>query len=170
MLRMSAKWSVISCIVVLSVGALSVLAPPVEAQIAKSGTGTIHSGFKAIGTTTPIGDKRMYWTGAYWGVSFNDEGKGFLHQLVWHCPAISDIHNNMITTKGSCMLTDTDGDKFGGEWTGKGPVGGEFSGAITLSSGTGKYTGIQGGWDFHCWGVGTDDQVYCRQQYNYKSP
>lgn len=43
-------------------------------------------------------------------------------------------------------------------------------GAITLSRGTGKYAGIQGGWDFHCWSVGTDDQVFCRQQYNYKLP
>ena len=35
--------------------------------LAKRGTGTIHSGFKGTGTATPNGDKRMYWTGSFWG-------------------------------------------------------------------------------------------------------
>jgi hypothetical protein len=139
-------------------------------QLAKSGNGTIHSGFQGVGTTTPIGDKRAYWTGAFWGVSFNDEGKGFLHEAAWNCPAITDINNNVMQTKGSCTLTDTAGDKVYGDWTGKGPVGGEFAGDLTISGGTGKYAGIQGSWDFHCGGIGTDNQLYCRQKYNYKMP
>lgn len=36
--RMSSPWSVVSVLVVLVVGTLSVLAPPVEAQLPKSGT------------------------------------------------------------------------------------------------------------------------------------
>jgi hypothetical protein len=138
--------------------------------LAKSGTGTVHSGYKAVGTTTPIGEDRMYWTGAYWGLSFNDEGKGFLHQVAWHCPAITDIHNKTLITKGSCALTDKDGDKLYSDWTGTGPVGGEFAGKVTLSGGTGKYTGVQGGWEFQCWSVGSDGQLHCRQKYNYKLP
>ena len=82
----------------------------------------------------------------------------------------SDIYDNTIHTKGSCVVTDTDGDKFFGDWTGKGPVGGEFAGEVTISGGTGKYAGMQGNWDFHCLGVGTDDQLYCRQKYTYKLP
>jgi len=36
-------------------------------QLAKSGTGTIHSGCKGVGTATPIGDKQAYWTGTLLG-------------------------------------------------------------------------------------------------------
>ena len=156
---------------VVSLAFLVLCASDAQAQsLAKSGTGTIHSAYKGEGITTPIGDNRMYWTGAYWGFSFNDEGKGVLHEVAWHCPAITDIHNNRLTTKGTCALTDKDGDKLYSDWTGKGPVGGEFAGKVTLSGGTGKYTGIQGGWDFQCWGVGDDGQLHCRQKYTYKLP
>ena len=138
--------------------------------LAKNGTGTLHSGFRGVGTTTPTADKRLYWMGSFWGVSFNDEGKGLFHHAVWNCPAISDIYDNTIHTKGSCAVTDTDGDRIFGDWTGKGPVGGEFAGEVTISGGTGKYAGMQGNWDFHCLGVGTDDQLYCQQKYTYKLP
>ena len=80
--------------------------------LAKNGTGTLHSGFRGVGTTTPTADKRLYWMGSFWGVSFNDEGKGLFHDAVWNCPAISDIYDNTIHTKGSCAVTDTDGDRF----------------------------------------------------------
>jgi len=90
--------------------------------------------------------------------------------VAWHCPSINDIDNNMINTKGSCALTDTDGDKIYLDFTAKGPVGGEFVGRTKMSSGTGKYTGIQGGWDFNCWDVGTDGQLYCHQKHSYTLP
>ncbi len=64
---------VISLLVMMSVSAH---AAPLE----KSGTGTIHSGWRAIGEATPAGENRTFWTGATWGVSFNDRGKGFLHR------------------------------------------------------------------------------------------
>lgn len=150
---------------------LMVMASVTHAEpLGKSGTGTIHSGWKAIGETIPIGENRSFWTGATWGVSFNDQGKGFLHNVAWHCPSINDIDNDMITTKGSCALTDTDGDKIYLDFTAKGPVGGEFVGRTKMSGGTGKYAGIQGGWDFNCWDAGPDGQLYCHQKYSYKLP
>jgi hypothetical protein len=170
MQRLPSKWSVVNFIVVLVVGALSVLASPVAAQIPKSGTVKVHSGWFSAGETKKVGEKRLYWVGEYWGVSFNDEGKGFMHQMAWNCPALSDIMDSLIQTKGNCTLTDPDGDKLYASWTGKGAVGGEFAGNVDMSGGTGKYTGIQGTWEFHCWGVGPDGQLYCHQQANYKLP
>ena len=170
MRQLGSKIGVASAIVVLIFSTLSLTAQVSEAQMPKSGTGTLHSGWKATGTTTEIGKNRMYWTGAYWGFSFNDKGDGFLHNAAWNCPAITDINNGMMTTKGSCTLTDADSDKIYADWTGKGKVGGEFIGDVIMSDGTGKFAGITGGWDFRCWGIGTDAQVYCHQKYNYKLP
>jgi hypothetical protein len=164
------KSGVVSAVVVLIFATLSVMVHVAEAQLPKSGTGTIHSSYKGDGKTTEIGKNRMYWTGAYWGFSFNDEGKGFLHQMAWDCPAITDINNGMMSTKGSCALTDSDKDKIYVDWTSKGKVGGETVGNVTVSDGTGKFAGITGGWDFHCWGIGTDAQLYCHQKYHYKLP
>jgi len=170
MQRMSSQWSLVSCLVVLIVGTLSVLAPPVEAQIPKSGTAKVHSGWFSAGETKKIGEKRLFWVGIYWGVSFNDEGKGFMHQMAWNCPAVNDIMDGTIDAKGNCTLTDPDGDKLYASWTGKGAVGGEFAGNVNMTGGTGKYTGIQGTWEFRCRGVGPDGQLYCQQQANYKLP
>ena len=49
--RMSSKWSVVSSIVVLVIGALSVLAAPVEAQIPKSGTAPTPEARQALAPT-----------------------------------------------------------------------------------------------------------------------
>ena len=60
MQRMSSKWSVVNFLVVLVVGALSVLASPVAAQIPKSGTVKVHSGWFSAGETKKVGEKRLY--------------------------------------------------------------------------------------------------------------
>jgi polar amino acid transport system substrate-binding protein len=49
--RMSSQWSVVSCIVVLVVGALSMLAAPVEAQSPKSGTAPTPEAQQALAPT-----------------------------------------------------------------------------------------------------------------------
>ncbi len=51
MQRMSSKWGMVSLIVVLVIGALSVLAYPGEAQLPKSGTAKVHSGWFSAGET-----------------------------------------------------------------------------------------------------------------------
>ncbi len=168
--RRSSPWSSVSVLVVLIVGILSMVPSAVEAQIPKSGTVKVHSGWFSAGETTQVGDKHAYWVGVYWGVSFNDEGKGFMHQMAWNCPAINDIMDTAIQAKGNCTLTDIDGDKLSASWTGKGGVGGEFAGKGGMTGGTGKYTGIQGTWEFRCRGVGSDGQLSCQQQATYKLP
>jgi len=60
---MVSKWHVISFLV----GALSVLASPSEAQVAKSGTASVHSGWFSAGETKKVGEKRAYWVGSFGG-------------------------------------------------------------------------------------------------------
>ena len=170
MRQLGSKRGVVSAMVVLIVAAMSIAARVSEAQLPKSGTGTLHSAYKGDGVASEIGENRLNWTGVYWGFSFNDEGKGFLHNMAWRCPAITDINNGTMTTKGSCALTDADNDKIYVDWTSQGAMGGESIGKVTVSDGSGKFAGISGGWDFRCWGVGADDQLYCYQKYHYKLP
>jgi hypothetical protein len=138
-------------------------------QLAKSGAGTSHTGFKAMGTATEISAKRSYWSGVSWGVSFNDEGKGFLHNMAWNCPHVDETVEGRTTAKGWCTLTDADGDAIFSEWTGSRPPGGELTGHLGMTGGTGKYAGIQGEWDFRCQFI-IPGQAYCQQKYTYKLP
>ena len=81
MLRMSSKWSVVSCIVVLVVGALRVLAASVEAQSPKSGTAPTPEVRQALAPTgtlrvglvlgNPLGVLRDAASGEMKGVGFD---------------------------------------------------------------------------------------------------
>jgi hypothetical protein len=167
--QLGSKIGVISVVVALMVATLSVAVQVAEAQLPKSGTGTIHSGYRGTGETTQVGEEHMYWVGTYWGVSFNDAGKGFLHKMAWNCPAVSDIKKGIASNKGLCDLTDAKGDKIHGTWSNQGPLDAEIVGRFEMTSGTGKYAGIEGGWDIRCSSI-TPAQVYCHQKYNYKLP
>ena len=139
-------------------------------QIGRSGKTTIHSSYKGVGNVSNVAENRMLWGGIYWGHSFNDAGSGFLHDVAWNCPAAADIASSQVTFKGYCTLTDADGDKIFGDWSGGGPLTGEIKGNLKMTGGTGKYSGIKGGLDFQCKGVGTDDQLSCKQQISYELP
>lgn len=139
-------------------------------QLSKTGTAEMHSAFIGVGTSTEVDDNRVHWVGTYWGHSFNDAGNGFLHDAVWNCPAASDIADGIVSFKGYCTVTDTDGDKVFGEWSGGGPMTGEITGRVDFTGGTGKYSGIQGEWDFKCRAIGNDNQLSCTQQTSYELP
>ncbi len=138
------------------------------AQLGSSGTGETHGAFKGVGTATEVGPNRVHWSGTYWGHSFNNAGDGLLHNTVWNCPAASDIADGVVDFKGYCTVTDPDGDKIYGSWSGGGPATGEITGSVEMTGGTGKYSGIQGGLDFQCRAVGNDDQLHCIQQFEYQ--
>ncbi len=161
------KWLGIGGLMLVFLFACSIV--PAE-QMEKSGKSTLHSAFKGVGNLTEVAPNRMHWGGIYWGHSFNDSMSGFLHRVVWNCPAAADIANGEVTFKGYCTLTDADGDKIFGDWSGGGPSTGEIVGHVNMTGGTGKYTGIKGGWDFQCRGVGTDDQLFCTQQVEHELP
>lgn len=74
---------------------------------------------------------------------FNDEGKGFMHKSRVDCALMNDVIEGRANAKGTCVVTDADGDNILVEWqcTGMMP---ECPGTERFVSGTGKYTGITG--------------------------
>ncbi len=155
----------------LTLGLVLVVTSTVNAeQQEKGGSFTFHSAYKGVGETTEVSDHHSNWSGRFWGISFNDEGTGLLHQMAWNCPGASEVVDGTLNMMGYCVLRDADGDKIFGRFTGSGPVGGELTGRSEVSGGTGKYAGVQGGWDFQCGTVGPDNQWSCEQQANFKLP
>ena len=137
----------------------------------KSGTASVHSGWSAVGQFKDLGDNHAVSPGVYWGTSFNDAGKGFLHKMAWSCPGVTIIYNGSYVLHGYCVLTDSDGDKIYGKSEGKGPAEGlDIVGVVTYEGGTGKYLGIQGSHTYKCSGIGTDGQAFCRQEASYRLP
>jgi hypothetical protein len=138
-------------------------------ELTKSGTGTIHSAYKGTGTITEVAEKRLHWVGTWSGVSFNDEGRGFLHRMAWNCPAVTDIDKGAVSVRGLCVLTDAEGHKIHGSWVNQASPGAESLGKFDIAGGTGKYAGIEGQWDIRCISI-TPDSVTCRQKYSYRIP
>lgn len=129
----------------------------------------IHSGWKFVGEVTEVAPDRSLVNGVYWGVSFNDAGEGFAHEMAWNCPATGEIVDGAIALNGLCTMVDPDGDKIFGLWGGEGPVGGRLTGEQTYTAGTGKYEGISGGHVLDCAGI-TADQLFCRQKVEITLP
>jgi len=137
-------------------------------QLPKSGSFTVHSGWKSIGETTQIADGRTYGSGTFWGVTFNDKGSGPLHIGPVICPYTLEIVNGTLTAGGQCSWSDPDGDKFFTTWSGSLPPNGQFDGMNQITGGTGKYAGIQGRAPFHCRPLNGSGQWACTQQFEYR--
>lgn len=145
------------------------LASGILALGAKADDARLSSGWKFTGGVTEVGPERSYLDGVYWGVSFNDAGQGFAHQMAWNCPAFGEIVGDTVDVKGLCTMVDADGDKIFATFSGSAPVGGHLTGEQTYTAGTGKYEGIGGGHKFDCAGI-TADQLFCTQEVDYKLP
>jgi hypothetical protein len=140
-------------------------------QLPKSGTASVNSGWSTVAQLKDLGNKHAVSTGTYWGTSFNDAGKGFLHKMAWSCPGVTIISGDSYVVHGYCVLTDSDGDKIYGPSEGKGPAEGfDLVGVVTYEGGSGKYLGIQGSHTYKCSGIGADGQAFCRQEASYRLP
>ena len=67
-----------------------------------------HSGWSASAQLKDIGDNHAVSPGTYWGTSFNDAGKGFLHKMEWSCPGVTIINSGSYVLHGYCVLTDSE--------------------------------------------------------------
>jgi hypothetical protein len=67
-----------TCILVLTVLAISICTPALaqEKALPSSGTFKIHSGWKSIGENVQLGENHNYGSGNFWGVTYNDAGQG----------------------------------------------------------------------------------------------
>jgi hypothetical protein len=138
--------------------------------IPKSGSFSIHSGWKSTGEMMQVAENHASGSFIGWGVTYNDKGRGLLHHGAAMCPYHLDIINGAGTARGTCAWGDTDGDKIFTEWTGSLTPAGEFSGLNQITGGTGKFSGIDGKAPFQCKGLGANAQLTCVQQFEYRLP
>jgi hypothetical protein len=143
--------------------------PAIAADLPKSGSFDIETGWKAIGELTQVADKVNFSTGKVWGVSFNTAGSGPLHQG----PAVCTYENQGFAgtgvSRGRCAWSDADGDHIFSEYSGKFTPGNGTVGTSTITSGTGKYASIQGGGPFNCKILNAaNGQFLCSQHFDYE--
>jgi len=131
----------------LSVGALLLLLGASSfagaAELPKSGKFTSQFGWIFKGDAQQLGPDRSVSTGVVSGVMFNTGGKAFLNQALTECALILDVNKDQVDAKGTCTMTDADGDKAFLEWkcAGKMPA---CPGDQSFIGGTGKYAGLSG--------------------------
>jgi hypothetical protein len=161
-----------TCTFVLTVLAISIATPSL-AQVEKStlpssGNFKIHSGWKSIGESVQLGENHNYGSGNFWGVTYNDAGRGPLHMGAVVCPYTLDMISGAGTAQGTCSWGDSDNDKIFTPWSGKLSPSSPFEGTFTISGGTGKFNGIQGRGTFQCRALNDKGQWTCTQQFEYQ--
>jgi len=139
-------------------------------QLAKSGTISVHTGWKDTGVAIETADKRMQGQGMVTGISFNDKGSGPLHQGPANCSYTFMAVEGNGKNKGFCAFGDVDGDRIFTDFSGTAAPDGQGSGTNEIVGGTGKYTGIQGSGPWKCKYVGRNGESHCSQQFNYRLP
>jgi hypothetical protein len=115
-----------------------------HAQLAKEGTYSGAYGWSVSSTVHQLEEGHVFTQDVYKGTFFNDEGKGFLHESSWICPAITELVKGKGNAQGHCIVTDKDNDKAFLVWKGTIDPATGFNGDYQWTSGTGKYTGIKG--------------------------
>jgi len=136
-------------------------------QLPKSGTISVHTGFKTSGEVMEVAEKRPQGHGSSIGVSFNDQGSGPLHGGPVACFWTFFTTDSGAKNKGYCAFGDSDGDRMFVDWSGTGSADGS-QGVLELAGGTGKYAGIQGNGEWKCKDVGPNGQENCMQRFNYR--
>ena len=142
----------------------------VGADLPKSGSFNIHSGWKAVGEVTKLSDDHLYGFGSFWGVTYNDAGNGPLHTGPVVCPYTLEIVKGAGTSQGSCAWGDAEGDRIFTSWSGSLTPAGELDGMNQITGGTGKFKGIQGKAPFQCKALSANGQWTCKQQFEYRLP
>ena len=113
------------------------------ADMPKSGKFTSQFGWIFKGDVQELGPDRRLSTGVVSGVMFNTGGKAFLNKALTACALVLDVNKGQVDAKGTCTMTDADGDKAFLEWKCKGTMP-ACPGDQNFIGGTGKYTGLTG--------------------------
>ncbi|MEQ1879741.1 MAG: hypothetical protein ABL878_02095 [Burkholderiales bacterium] len=137
-------------------------------QLPKSGSISIHTGWRDVGEAKDVAEKRMQGHGSVIGTSFNDKGAGSLHRGPAICFYTFFLADGVVKNKGYCAFGDADGDRIFTDWYGTTPDGNE--GINNIAGGTGKYAGIQGSGPWKCGATGASGDQSCTQRFDYRLP
>jgi hypothetical protein len=144
-----------------------------EAQTSKTLTAKLDSGWKLVGDELQVSTAppRSLFASTGYGVSFNKDGTGFLHQAFWVCASAYEIVNRVGSETGHCTITDQDGDQLWTDISSKGPqANADIAGAHVVKGGTGKYKGIEGNITLTCTILPQFHQLACSHIANYVLP
>src|SRR5574341_593306 len=95
----------------LALAAACLSSPALADDLPKSGSYTAHFGWVFKGDVQQLGANRTVYSGMVSGVIFNEAGKGFLHKVRADCALMNDVNQGRANANGTCVMTDSDGDK-----------------------------------------------------------
>jgi hypothetical protein len=112
--------------------------------------GTFSWTYSSAGTFkgTPVGKERLL---VAWDENGLSVGNGLFDHMTWHCWGVGDTAKGMTHWQGYCVATDPAGDHLAVDVAsdGKYPADAKnFKATGKLTTGTGKYAGISGGFAF----------------------
>jgi hypothetical protein len=135
-----------------------------QAQGAKTGKPRGIATFYGMGKVTEYAPDVVVWTGTFPGQSVTDSGQGVLHFGAWDCTGEVVYRSGQVSWGGGfCSVTDKDGDRINLRWQVDEPDANpaKFKTKGTYLSGSGKYVGIQGGYNFICESIGNTSHFIC---------
>jgi len=155
---------------------VGMMATPSSAQLAKEGS--TSGTYTSYGTVkvTPVGKDRLLSTFDENGLSV---GQGVGDHMTWHCWGMGDYTNASGQNHGHCVGIDPGGDQIALDFADSekhAPDQKNWNGAAKYTTGTGKYAGISGGFNYVVRGnefrPGTEGTYlsYVTSQGSYKLP
>jgi hypothetical protein len=102
--------------------------------------------WQGSGQAFAVAPEKVMILGEYTGILYVQAKTGALDAALMQCPAVQVLDTNPRRgeASGHCTFTDGDGDAVYSEWKCTGAVG-ACAGELTITGGTGKFTGISGG-------------------------
>jgi hypothetical protein len=125
---------------------MAVGAKAMAADLPKEGKSSVTLAGAGTAKATAIGKERVLIA---WDENDLTVGTGIFDHTTWHCFGLYDVMNATVQVQGYCVVTDTVGDQIVGNIATDGKPAADaksFSVTATITTGTGKYAGISGGW------------------------
>ncbi len=116
-----------------------------QSPLPKEGSGAATSYFTGTLKSLPMGQDFVAITYEVFGVTTNDAGQGFFHNVSSRCVGgLSAVKGEWDNEQGMCVFVDRDGDQAFVRYSGSGRLGAVTKTKNTYVGGTGKYTGLTG--------------------------
>ncbi len=127
-------------------GAMACGVAAMAADLPKEGKFSVTLSGAGTAKITAVGKERLLLA---WDETDLTVGTGLLDHMTWHCFGLYDVMNAMTQVQGYCVATDPAGDQLVGNVASDEKFAADaksFSISGTITTGTGKYAGISGGW------------------------
>jgi hypothetical protein len=131
--------------------ALLLNATAIAGELPKEGTFATTTYFHDVYDAAEATPGRYIWTFEDYGIVTNDSGSGFMHHMSIHCRGYGGSTNTAGGKRNAdhCVLIGSDGDRIETATENMDNASNEpLKGEATFISGSGKYTGISGKYEY----------------------